>query len=319
MKSLYLLIGLMYACFNVEAAAPLGIKGQKSTATLYSNVHQFPNNQVTDIGGNHALAETDNKNILTNPSFEHKTTNTGWTLASGTFSSSTTDRIDGNKSAAITLTSQTLNLTQTTTLYASSYNAKVYGQARIWVKGNEGYATEYKLCAIIDGVVSSTYCTILAGNYDDWNLLEVKFPLGATSNGISLVSGSITGTVWVDGAYLGPSINVSTVETPNEAPYVYAGYKIFSAWISSTGFPHIDSGNWITGNCTVSTNNYTCTITGFAQYPACTISILATTTPAFIAQFNAATTQTSMTYSTFTAAGVAAAKDVYIICHGLSF
>ena len=95
--------------FNAVAVAPYGFKGQQQSTTLYSNVLQGQNNLVTNMGGINALLETGNKNILTNPSFEHATFSTGWTNSAGTFTQDTVVEIDGLKAASLVLSSQAIS------------------------------------------------------------------------------------------------------------------------------------------------------------------------------------------------------------------
>jgi hypothetical protein len=189
----------LFFTFNALAVAPYGIKGQAQSGTLYSNVHQFPNNQVTNTGGINALVETGNKNILVNPSFEHLTFSTGWTNSAGTFTEETVLEIDGLKSAKLVLSSQTMSLTQSSTLYAAQFADGVQGLASVRVKSD----VALKVCAIQAGVVSSSLCVDVQAN-NKWGLYKVPFILGATSNGISIAStGAVSGTVYIDDAFVG--------------------------------------------------------------------------------------------------------------------
>lgn len=198
MKPLIAIFSLFYF-ISAIAAAPYGIKGQQQATTLYSNVHQFPNNQVTNTGGINALVETGNKNILDNAGFEHSTFSTSWTNSAGTFTQETSTVIDGKASAKLVFSSQTMSLTQSSTLYASAFADGIQGLVSARIKSD----VAIKLCAIKAGTVSTTDCVDIAAD-NKWSHYQVPIVLGATSNGISIASsGAVTGTVFVDDAYLG--------------------------------------------------------------------------------------------------------------------
>ena len=187
--------------FNAVAVAPYGFKGQQQSQTLYSNVLQGQNNLVTNMGGINALLETGNKNILTNPSFEHATFSTGWTNSAGTFTQDTSVEIDGLKAASLVLSSQSMALHQDSTLYASQFADGVQGLASVRVKTS---VAGIRVCSRQNAVVTSNLCVNVQAN-GKWGLYKVPFILGATSNGISINSNgtSVTGTVYVDDAFVG--------------------------------------------------------------------------------------------------------------------
>lgn len=200
MKFLTAAIALFYFASTI-AAAPYGIKGQQQAATLYSNVHQFPNNQVTNLGGINALVENGNDNILSNPSFEHLTSASSWTdngTATGVGTSVAV--IAGKKAFAYLPIAQTINLTQSSTLYASQFADGVQGLAMVRIKTDAAL----KVCSIQAGTVSTTNC-VTTNTDNKWGLYKVPFILGATSNGISISStgASVSGTVSVDDAFVG--------------------------------------------------------------------------------------------------------------------
>jgi hypothetical protein len=198
MKTLAILFTLFYF-FNALAVAPYGFKGQQQSTTLYSNVLQGQNNLVTNMGGINALLETGNKNILTNPSFEHATFSTGWTNSAGTFTADTVVEVDGLKAAKLVLSSQTMSLTQSSTLYASQFADGIQGLALVRVKSD----VALKVCSIQAGTVSTSNCVNVQAN-NKWGLYRVPMILGATSNGVSIAStGAVSGTVYIDDAFVG--------------------------------------------------------------------------------------------------------------------
>jgi len=225
MKNIITLLAFIIA-INSWAVAPYGIKGQAQSGTLYSNVHQFPNNQVTNTGGINALVETGNKNILINPSFEHLTFSTGWTNSAGTFTEETVIDIDGLKSAKLVLSSQTMSLTQSSTLYAAQFADGVQGLASVRVKSN----VALKVCAIQAGTVSSSLCVNVQAN-NKWGLYKVPFILGATSNGISIASsGAVSGTVYIDDAFVGAVDLSATVDASRIAGESYFAGTASCTW-----------------------------------------------------------------------------------------
>lgn len=200
MKTLAILFTLFYF-LNALAVAPYGIKGQQQAATLYSNVHLFPNNQVTNTGGINALVESGNSNILENPSFEHLNVSTAWTdNGTATGIGTAVAVIAGKKALAYLPSAQTFNLIQSSTLYASQFADGVQGLAMVRVKSD----IALKVCSIKAGTVSTTNC-VTTKTDSKWGLYKVPFILGATSNGISISStgASVTGTVIVDDTFVG--------------------------------------------------------------------------------------------------------------------
>lgn len=201
MKTAFLLFTILILFFSLKsnAAAPYGIKGQNQSSVIYPNVHQFPNNQVTNLGGINALVETGNKNILVNPSFEHSTFSTGWTNSAGTFTQETSVLIDGKASAKLVLSAQTMSLTQSSSLYATQYADGIQGLAMVRIKSD----VALKVCSIQAGIVSTTNCQTTPSD-SKWSLIKIPFIFGATSNGISIASsGSVSGTVYVDDCFVG--------------------------------------------------------------------------------------------------------------------
>ena len=226
MKNIIILLTFLWAITSY-AVAPYGIKGQQQAATLYSNVHQFPNNQVTNLGGINALVETGNTNILSNPSFEHSTFSTSWTNSAGTFTQETSVVIDGKASAKLVLAAQTMSLTQSSTLYQAQFADGVQGLAMVRIKSDIALS----VCSIQAGTVSTTNCVTTATD-SKWGLYKIPFVMGATSQGVSIAStGSVTGTVYVDDAFVG-GINL---ESQNGACITSDCTTTFSARVSATG------------------------------------------------------------------------------------
>ena len=218
--------------FNAVAVAPYGFKGQQQSQTLYSNVLQGQNNLVTNMGGINALLETGNKNILTNPSFEHATFSTGWTNSAGTFTQDTSVEIDGLKAASLVLSSQSMALHQDSTLYASQYADGVQGLASVRVKTS---VSGIKVCSRQAGVTVTSLCVDVQAN-GKWGLYKVPFILGATSNGISINSNgtSVTGTVYIDDSFVGAVDLQADVDASKIAGESYFAGTASCNWPRST-------------------------------------------------------------------------------------
>jgi hypothetical protein len=258
----FLLALLVYS--NAMAVAPYGFKGQNQSTTLYSNVLQAPNNQVTNLGGINALMETGNKNILSNPSFEHSTFSTSWTNSAGTFTKESTVVIDGKASAKLVLSAQTMSLTQSSTLYQAQFADGVQGLASVRVKSD----VALKVCSIQAGVVSTTNCVDVKTD-NKWGFYKVPFILGGTSNGISIASngGSVTGTVYIDDAFVGPTDifqNSSACQTADCTTQ-------FSARITSAGVITTENIDFLSGCTKPSTGTYKCNFNAsvFTVAPVC--------------------------------------------------
>lgn len=160
---------------------------------------QVPNNLLTETDSNKKLIETGNNNILENPSFESISIGSGWTNSAGALSFDYSVLIHGKRSAKLVLSSETMSLTQSSTLYAAQFADGVQGLASVRVKSD----VALKVCAVQAGVVSTSLCVDVQAN-NKWGLYKVPFILGATSNGISIAStGAVTGTVYIDDAFVG--------------------------------------------------------------------------------------------------------------------
>jgi hypothetical protein len=311
MRNIIILLTFLWAITSY-AVAPYGIKGQQQAATLYSNVHQFPNNQVTNLGGINALVETGNTNILSNPSFEHLTFSTGWTNSAGTFTQETSVVIDGKASAKLVLAAQTMSLTQSSTLYAAQFDDGVQGLAMVRIKSDIALS----VCSIQAGTVSTTNCVTTATD-SKWGLYKVPFVMGATSQGISIASsGSVTGTVYIDYAFVG-GINL---ESQNGACITSDCTTTFSAKISTTPTASdLNISAWVTSVAKSGTNNSIKNLTIpsglFTVIPNCTCTPDATSTAADIScKFNPlGSTTTSLVFNTANNS-VAEDRAIIVMC-----
>lgn len=223
MKALITLL-IFFMVLDAIAVAPYGFRGQNQTATQYSNVLQFPNNQVTNIGGINSLVETGNTNILVNPGFEHSTFSTGWTTTgtTATLTAETVTIIHGKKALETVASSQNISIVQDSTLYASQL-AGVQGFVKAWISNT---APSVSMCARAAGVtLTGNNCVTLATD-GRWKEYVIPVVLSATSNGISIAATSVTGTTIIDEAFVGV--------VPNAMPEVSQPQLVGSAHIQGT-------------------------------------------------------------------------------------
>jgi hypothetical protein len=237
----------------------ISAKSQNNTSVTAEEI-QVPNNLLTQVGTNKHLNETGNKNILSNPSFEHSTFSTSWTNSSGTFTQETSTVIDGKASAKLVLSSQTMALTQSSTLYQAQFADGVQGLASVKIKSD----IALNVCPIQAGSVSAVNC-VVTDSSNTWRTYKVPFILGATSNGISIASsGSATGTVYIDDSFVGPMDLTSGAITCTSS----SCETVLSASVSSTGVVSNENVDWISGNASKTTGIYTFTFnSGLATVP----------------------------------------------------
>jgi len=199
------------------------------TATLYSNVHQAPLNQVTNLGGINALIETGSFNTLANPGFEHSTFSTGWTAVNTTPAADATNKHSGIRGTALPYTAAIPTFTQSVTTNVSQLTGSP-GVAYAWVKTTDPLA---QVCAYVDNAATSTNCIVVGSNAGTtWNQYVIPFIFGSTNYGVQVTTtGSSTGTIYVDDAGAGP-VPFSFLASVSQAQL--AGYAYFAATASAT-------------------------------------------------------------------------------------
>lgn len=145
-----------------------------------------------------------NQNKLLNPGFEQG--RRGWTSAAGTLTATAANGVDdGVNAGCVTLSSQTLNVSQVIPV------GNLRGQGEVSV---EAYATVAgaQVCSVVDNV--DVNCVPVA-NLSAWrNRVEIGFVAGATNYGIRYKSlAPVTGTFCLDSAYAGkmPTGRISEV------------------------------------------------------------------------------------------------------------
>lgn len=220
LRTIIFFTAFIFAWTTSWAVAPYGFRGQNQTAVQYSNVLQFPNNQVTKIGGINSLVETGNRNILVNPSFEHETFSTSWTSAgTATNSAETSSPLSGKKSFRISATAQTIQVYQDSTLYASVLSG-TQGVIRFSASTtNDVDTTVCQRAAGVELTGANNCVTLVAGgvkrNY------EIPVVLSATSNGVEVSAASTTGVTILDDFEISDSLSLPEV---SQAQLVASGF-----------------------------------------------------------------------------------------------
>ena len=254
------------------SGAPTFVNKSISAKSLYgSSVTaeeiQVPNNLLTQTDSNKHLNETGNKNILANPSFEHSTFSTSWVNSAGTFSQETSIVIDGKASAKLVLSSETMSLSQSSTLYQAQFADGVQGLVSVRVKSG----VALKVCSIQAGVVSTSNCVDVQAN-NKWGLYKVPMILGSTSNGISIAStGAVSGTVYIDDAFVGAA---SLTQEMNACQSVNC--ETTFGIIGASGGGIVSQTMDIVSSCSRSgTGTYTCTFKSgvFTQAPSVVVGL----------------------------------------------
>lgn len=338
MKTAFILFFLLVLLgIEAKAGAPYGIKGQEQS-TLYSNVHQFANKQVTNLGGINALVQDcgSSANLLENCGYEagptSTTTITGWTLTAGTMVAETTDVKQGKKSLKLEMTSDVLDFYQTSTLNAIAFADGVNGSLGLSVKTTIDNLYQCRtdssgnVVANTDGT-KITNCVKIS-NSGKWGDYVLPVILGATSNGMRLVSltpstaaaVAVTGDVYVDAGILEAGLKATsqgvctTALCETEFSAVLNGTtcaivsESMAGWISSV----TDTG---TGICTI-----TFTGLGLTVIPSIEATLQFTSTQKFATTAGASTTSVALySYTSGTTAGDPQFYNVKVTKQGTDF
>jgi hypothetical protein len=235
---------------------------------------QAPNNQMTQVDTNKHLIESGNKNILQNPSFESLLEGGSipyWSYGSPSpVQEESSTVIDGKKLAVFSVSSEPILLTQSSTLYANAFADGVQGLVSVRVKSD----VALKVCSINAGTTSTSNCVdVLPDN--KWGLYKVPTILGATSNGISIASsGNVTGTAYIDDAFVGPQDLKQDVSTCNSIECA----ESFTFQMNAVGAIASFDYNIFSGSCTksgTSSSEASCPVTTgvFSEIPKCTCTV----------------------------------------------
>lgn len=187
--------------FSVQAGLPpTTLSGDQQTLKPTTFTALTPNNQATQVLGVQSRIETGNTNLLANPSFEHATVTTGWTIANATGTANITEMVDGKKDLSLAL-SGALTTTQDSTINASNL-VGLQGVASIKIKSSD--VTGLQVCPRNAGVTVTALCANVVAD-GTWKNINIPFIMTATSNGIAIISSGTTGTVKIDDAFVGTS------------------------------------------------------------------------------------------------------------------
>lgn len=267
-----------------------------TTATIV-----VPNKQLTLTGTNQYRLNTGNANELENANFEHTTVGTGWTVSNATASGNTTAQFEGKKSLSLALTGA-LSLSQSSTINAARKSG-VQMVASIWVNSSD--VSDLQLCSLKNG--SEDKCTVSGGYVQGsgWRQLTVSFLGDSTSNGLKLKSTDTTGTVLVDSAFVGVGSPVVDFTPDN----------VYSAKFTNTGVTSDENTDWVNGNASVSSNDFTITFTSgvFTVTPNCFVTSTDTSGDDSFGVVSAAS-PTAVTVSIYDIAGGISTRPFNVIC-----
>ena len=165
---------------------------------------QTPNGQLTTTDTNKRRIETGNGNLLSNPSFEAGTYNSGWTCSLGSTTLETTAKTDGNKANAINSIGAGVRCYQTSTTNAANLKG-LLGSAILKVKTTDSI---YKVCGLVDGnaAANERNCITVKPTSADLPFYPARtdFYMGGTSNGIVVYTTTTTSQPTViDDAFVG--------------------------------------------------------------------------------------------------------------------
>jgi len=151
-----------------------------------------PNAQLTTTSTGLRRLETSNTNLMLNPSFEASTASTSHTLTNATSADDSTNKTDGAKGIAVTVTSSGGGISQTSTTNAASLvGSQGVVKASVYTTGTDVY-----VCPLMAGSPPSDitkYCGNVPKSTTSVKMPEVIVPfiMDGTSNGYKIYS---TGT-----------------------------------------------------------------------------------------------------------------------------
>lgn len=193
------IIALWSMC-TMAGLPPTTLSGEQSATKPTTFTFEAPNYQGTQTSGIKSRVETGNTNLLVNPSFEHSTVTTGWTITNATATADTTNQVEGKKALSLALTGA-LSVVQDSTINAANL-VGLQGNAGIKIKTSD--VDGLKVCARNAGVTSTSLCINIPKD-GVWKEINIPNILTATSNGIAITSTGTTGTVKLDDAFVGTS------------------------------------------------------------------------------------------------------------------
>ena len=242
------IIALWSMC-TMAGLPPTTLSGEQSATKPTTFTFEAPNYQGTQTSGIKSRVETGNTNLLVNPSFEHSTVTTGWTITNATATADTTNQVEGKKALSLALTGA-LSVVQDSTINAANL-VGLQGNAGIKIKTSD--VDGLKVCARNAGVTSTSLC-INVPKDGVWKEINIPYILTATSNGIAITSTGTTGTVKLDDAFVGTSApfqgvnGAKLVGTLNYSPTANCIWQTTSATFANFAADTDCSTPTVTGN-----------------------------------------------------------------------
>lgn len=263
------LVGTNITGVAAGLTANVSTKSQTGSSVTTSEI-QTPHSQLTLTAAGKQLIETDSENMLINPSFEHSTVATGWTLGTSntlTVNTTSTNLFSGAQAGALTTSATVVfNFYQDVTPVSGLANTQ--GEIT-WAMVVPSGITDGKICSRINGVTSTTNCVSVINNgiYREYSLPIIFGTAGQTA-GLAFVTAATyasgTQTVYVDKARVRAGIPTQNLQLDN----VYTAQSL-----TTSGTVTLENKDFISGNCTAA-NPAVCTFTTgiFTVAPNCWVT-----------------------------------------------
>lgn len=230
MRNIAALLALVFTLGALGQSKPVSVKGQLDAAyQLPKQEIQVPNRQYTNLGGLGGLIETGNKNLLANPSFEHSTVSSSWTVVTGTTAAETTIIQDGLRS--ISLTRPTSGPTALSQSVNTSFISGQQGFMSCRVRTNQ---PSMRICPVVDGVTQTSICSTIAPSSSYFNY-RTAFLFGASTSGLIVEStANGTGITYVDDCTLQLAQPSDFIDVAQIGPWI--SWTPTGSWVSNTTY-----------------------------------------------------------------------------------
>jgi hypothetical protein len=168
-------------------------------------------------------------NMLVNGDFELPTL-AGWTCSTGTCTKTTTsgEFSSGLAAMKVGLAAQSMNISQTITTPAGIQSQGSFG---IIYRIPSGIVTP-TLTVTVDSVLQTTLPTSSLIQDDKYHSIEIPLTFGATDVKVSMLSGSSTGSVYFDAAYVKQGISNGSLSVDTD----WVSYTPTGSWTSGVTY-----------------------------------------------------------------------------------
>jgi len=201
----HILLGLLISTQAFAGLPPTTATSQSEASKTVTFNLQAPSSQFTTTAAGTRLIETGNGNLLVNPSFEHSTYTTGWTVTNSTASKETSTILAGAgvNAMKLALSAQSgdllvQNVTPTGKLTGINWQAGVAIATTL---------TTIQVCSLSGGVEVQCIPVPSTGNYT--RITPTMLGSDGSTLGIKVkATSSSTGNVFVDDTYVGKSTGI---------------------------------------------------------------------------------------------------------------